>query len=132
MYRNKAELKRQVCSHCRHRKNYSNMSSEERKKKYDKFKVWKEKNPDIPWKRMIKRVYGITPEQYNEMLSKQGGKCSICGEENPGGRRLSIDHNHTTGQIRRLLCVKCNAGIGNFRENIALMERAIQYIKDFS
>jgi hypothetical protein len=56
-------------------------------------------------------LYGISVEQYSEMLAKQNGVCAICGSV-PGGRRLCIDHNHETGEIRGLLCDKCNRALG--------------------
>ena len=80
--------------------------------------------------------YGITLKEYDEMFSKQNGLCFICGNpetvRTTGGqiRRLSIDHDHATGKIRQLLCDACNHGLGHFHDNIIVMERAIQYIKD--
>lgn len=60
-----------------------------------------------------RKKYGITLEQYNNMLSYQKGNCAICEEvpkENKNGVvvRLSVDHNHKTGKVRGLLCYKCN------------------------
>jgi hypothetical protein len=80
--------------------------------------------------------YGITLKEYDEMFAKQNGLCFICG--NPEKvicksgklKRLAIDHNHRTGKIRKLLCDDCNVGLGKFRDNIIVMERAIQYLKD--
>lgn len=65
------------------------------------------------------------------MLEAQGGKCAICGGE-PGGRwkrQFHVDHNHTTGAIRKLLCHGCNAGIGNFGEDPARLLAAIAYLQ---
>ena len=63
-------------------------------------------------KYFLKQTYGLTLEQYDEMFEEQNGVCAICGGVNPDGRRLFVDHNHETGQIRGLLCVTCNARIG--------------------
>lgn len=84
----------------------------------------------------LKRAYGITLNEYRDMFSKQNGLCFICGNPEERGLRrddslnLAVDHNHTTGKVRKLLCNNCNRGLGAFRDNIAVMERAIQYIKD--
>ncbi len=76
----------------------------------------------------IKRLFGITPEQYDDMLSKQGGTCAICQRASPDGRRLHIDHCHATAKVRGLLCHDCNRGLGMFRDNVALFQRALDYL----
>ena len=62
----------------------------------------------------MKRLYKITPADYNKMLNEQGGKCAICGAIPPFGKykRLVVDHDHETGKVRGLLCPRCNAGLG--------------------
>jgi len=79
---------------------------------------------------LLKHRYGITEQTYLEKWSSQGGGCAICGDV--PARRLAVDHDHKTGQIRGLLCVRCNAGIGNFNENPDLMIKAISYIRGWS
>lgn len=78
--------------------------------------------------------FGITPEEYAAMLEAQGGVCATCGRpettEQAGTLvRLSVDHCHTTGKVRGLLCHACNRSIGLFGEDVALMERAIEYLE---
>lgn len=74
--------------------------------------------------------YGITNEQYQEMLKSQNGTCKICkGPETMKGRSLAVDHCHTTGQVRGLLCGKCNQGLGSFRDSPELLGSAVQYIE---
>lgn len=63
------------------------------------------------------------------MRTAQNGRCLICGE---GSRRLEIDHCHTTGRVRGLLCIYCNTGLGRFKDNPALLARAIAYLTDHS
>ena len=72
--------------------------------------------------------YGISPEQYLQMYNQQDGKCLICGKEPDKGKYLSVDHDKETGEVRGLLCSKCNSGIGLFKENINAMARAIRYL----
>lgn len=76
--------------------------------------------------------YGLTLEQHIEMWLAQDGKCLICyvDEFDLGKRRLHIDHNHTTGFVRGLLCSNCNTAIGMFEDDIYRMEKAIQYLRD--
>ena len=77
----------------------------------------------------LKRNFGITLEQYDEMLENQNGVCAICGGINFDGRRLAVDHNHKTGKIRDLLCMNCNHFIGQAKENIIVLQSAINYLK---
>lgn len=73
--------------------------------------------------------HGVNKEQYDKMDALQDGKCKICGGVNKSGRRLAVDHCHTTGKIRDLLCSKCNVGIGNFNDNPELLLIAAEYLK---
>jgi hypothetical protein len=73
----------------------------------------------------LKMNYGLTAEQYAEMLRNQDGKCAICEKvETP----LKVDHNHRTGTVRGLLCHLCNAMIGCAREEIAILAAAAAYL----
>ena len=81
-------------------------------------------------------AYGITYEDYQRMLSAQGGVCKICLEVNPRKsqrrklRPLFVDHCHKTGKVRGLLCTHCNSAIGYFKENAEVIVRAISYLKE--
>ncbi len=75
--------------------------------------------------------YGLTPQQYNEMLEQQNFKCKICGAEKSGSKRadrLFVDHCHKTNKVRGLLCQHCNMSLGGFRDNPDLLQRASQYL----
>jgi hypothetical protein len=82
------------------------------------------------------KKFGITEAEYWELWKKQDGKCRICtasfSSQHNGStgrmRRLSIDHCHTTGKIRGLLCSKCNTGIGLFDDRPDLLSKAIEYL----
>lgn len=82
-------------------------------------------------------TYGMSARQYDSIFKAQGGRCALCGnpeeELTDSGRvrNLSIDHNHQTGAFRSLLCQRCNHGLGHFRDDIALLEKAITYLKSF-
>ena len=64
------------------------------------------------------------------MSAAQGDGCAICGGVNdPPGRRLAIDHDHVTGQVRGLLCYRCNSAIGLFKDDVTVLRRAILYLE---
>jgi hypothetical protein len=90
----------------------------------DKYAVYKRKY-------LLKVTYGITLEQYNEMLHNQKGVCAICSQSNRNGRPLVIDHDHKTGNIRGLLCDKCNPVLGYVDENIKTLNKMITYLIDW-
>lgn len=76
------------------------------------------------------KQHGITVKDYFEMLEAQKGKCAICSKE-PTKRKLFIDHNHQTKEVRGLLCHHCNAGLGHFLDNVFLLANAIQYLRQY-
>jgi hypothetical protein len=82
----------------------------------------------------LKRNFGISADQYAAMMLAQDGKCAICKSDERSlirGRLISlaVDHCHTTGKVRGLLCSACNPAIGAFRDRIDLLEAAIAYLK---
>jgi hypothetical protein len=80
----------------------------------------------------LKKRFGITLEQFNQMYIVQNGKCLICdATESNLGHRLAVDHCHITGKIRGLLCKSCNVGIGHLKDNIETLKRAIKYLEKF-
>jgi hypothetical protein len=78
------------------------------------------------------KLYGITKERFHEIYDQQNGCCKLCGihELKISNSILNVDHCHTSGKVRGLLCHKCNHGIGLFNDDIALLEKAIQYLKE--
>ncbi len=74
------------------------------------------------------RKYAISDLVYSNMLEAQNGLCKICGKTNPDNKTLSIDHNHETGEVRGLLCSKCNLALGGFRDSVDLLKKAIEYL----
>lgn len=78
--------------------------------------------------RLAKR-YGLTPEQVDEMLLAQGGRCAVCQTDNPGARTWHVDHCHGSGRIRGLLCGNCNRGLGLFADDPSVLRAAINYLE---
>ena len=77
-------------------------------------------------------LYGVTLEQRNQMLLAQNCKCAICGSGFKNSRDAHIDHNHSTGKIRQVLCGRCNLGIGRFNEDVTILMSAIKYIEKWT
>jgi hypothetical protein len=75
------------------------------------------------------RTYGVTPEQWELMSKRCGDACEICGGDN-GDVALCIDHNHETGEVRGLLCHKCNQGMGLLGDSEERLLKAATYLKE--
>lgn len=77
----------------------------------------------------LERRYGLSATEYEGRLAEQDGYCAICGRHAElFGKPLAVDHDHTTREIRGLLCDDCNLGLGKFRDRIDLLEEAISYL----
>ena len=77
----------------------------------------------------LKLNYGLSLEDYNAMLAQQNGVCAIC--ERKSDRTLCVDHCHATRMVRRLLCRKCNLGLGHFDDDPRLLRKAAAYLEHF-
>ena len=76
------------------------------------------------------RRYGMSPEDHARMEQEQGGRCLICATIPTNKHGLVVDHDHATGAIRGLLCSDCNRGLGGFKDNEVVLQRAINYINE--
>lgn len=80
--------------------------------------------------KQLRKRYGITLDQYNEMFNNQNGCCAICGKHQLNFKvSLCVDHCHLTGLVRGLLCSSCNRAIGYFQESLSNIENAVLYLK---
>ena len=68
--------------------------------------------------------YGLTPTAYSQLVDQHGGRCAVCNTE----ADLRIDHDHTTGKVRGLLCHHCNVALGHFKDSIPILNNAIDYL----
>lgn len=100
----------------------------EKRKDPEQKELWKEYGR----RSVLKKRYGITADEYDQMAIEQNG-CAICGALECGGRgstsRLAVDHDHVTGKIRGLLCNNCNNGLGRFKDDVELLQKAITYLE---
>ena len=74
-----------------------------------------------------KRRYGLSRERYEELLEQTGGVCQICLGE---GLSVHVDHDHSSGLVRGLLCPRCNLGLGHFNDSKTTLARAITYLRN--
>ncbi len=74
----------------------------------------------------LKAHYGMTVEDYTSLFSEQEGKCAVCREA--FDNRPNVDHCHTTGAVRGLLCRSCNTGLGMFKDSTERLQQAILYL----
>ena len=87
-------------------------------------------NPERTRNNNLKRNYGITLEDHSKMYEEQNRRCAICGNEGNGKwKKLCVDHCHTTGKIRGLLCKSCNIALGEFKDDPSIIEKAVLYLK---
>lgn len=119
-----------------HEPKYSELTEEQKQKRRIATENWRLRNPETAALRArdkeYKKKYGITLEQYNEMLAQQNNTCAICQEPCTTGMNLAVDHDHTTGKVRALLCKNCNTAIGLLGEDTNRMAKAIEYIQSHS
>lgn len=113
----------------RRREQYAN-DPEHRERKKSEAREWQRANPDKRLAQVL-RPFGITVEQYRDLLSQQDGGCAICRAPlgDLSGRRLAVDHCHDTGRVRGLLCGACNLGLGKFGDDPERLERAALYLR---
>lgn len=111
--------------------------------KSSKRQEWKEKNKDKirnynqeRWLKVrdskphLKYDYGMTLEDYNKMYDSQNGCCFTCGtHQSLLAQSLNVDHDHKTGKVRGLLCIKCNSALGLVDDNIETLYNLINYLQ---
>lgn len=118
---------RGLCSACYQREIYRR--NPENKRREALLKYHRNRDRQLAYMREFGlRRYGLTVEQYDEMLERQGHVCGICGKGPSGKRRLAVDHDHETGGVRGLLCGECNMGIGKFKDDPELLRAALRWV----
>ena len=78
----------------------------------------------------IKRLFGISLQQFNDMLEEQKGCCYICQTHFDHEKEVNIDHDHSTGKLRKLLCRPCNTSLGLLKEKIETFYACAEYLKE--
>ena len=125
-----------LCTKCNEVKELSAFSESKSEKGYKQYrcrdcnKRYREGRKEIIRDYQLKHRFGISLDEYKEMLKNQNNSCKICNSVCKTGRSLAVDHNHKTGNIRGLLCAYCNRGIGLLHDDINLLEEAVKYLKN--
>ena len=82
----------------------------------------------------LKSKYGLTLEQFHQMIQDQKGLCYICNEEltlnDMGAKCACVDHDHYTGKVRKILCRNCNTALGHVKENTDILYAMIRYLDE--
>lgn len=100
-----------------------------------KARQWRKDNPENVARHkerhkwyLKERRYGVTQEQYELMLKEQNNRCKLCDNKFKNTKETHIDHCHNSNKVRGLLCNSCNLALGQFNDDIELMENAIEYL----
>lgn len=137
------ERQEKICTVCDEMKPFSEFPANKRSKDgiANSCLSCRQKHSQTPAERLksrksaLKNKYGITDAKYKSVLAAQGGSCAICGNgHNVTSKlgyavKLHIDHCHTTGKLRGILCVKCNSGLGHFDDNLEGLMKAVRYLE---
>lgn len=93
-------------------------------------KKWAEQNPDRVLHNRVMRMYGISGEEFMELMNAQAGRCAICKQEFADKpRSINVDHDHKSGHVRGLLCGKCNLALGHFGDSEVTLLSAVSYLR---
>lgn len=115
-----------------YKRNYARKAKNERQRRYRKAHGYPKRNFLKWFTWYIKYTYNLSIEQYEKIAKTQNFSCGICKKpQDKLSKRFAVDHDHKTGQIRGLLCHQCNAGLGNFHDNIQFLVKATAYLKRF-
>jgi hypothetical protein len=87
------------------------------------------KNRDNLEAKRLKRQYNLTPSELGRMVARQGGKCAVCGADFLDTKRRHVDHDHTTGKVRGLLCQRCNMALGLLDDSPERLRAAADYLE---
>lgn len=98
-------------------------------KNAEKKREWTKNNPNYMRQWHLKTTYNITVEDWNKMFEEQKGCCKICGIHQSNTSCFHTDHDHITGEVRGLLCQKCNHMLGLVNDDVSILEKAIKYLK---
>lgn len=123
------------CKICKETKNFSEFYKS-RKDGYQPscktcLKEYNQKRSLLAKDILLKRKYGLGVEEYNQMFEAQKGCCGICGKHQiQEYYSLAIDHSHSTGKVRGLLCSNCNTALGLLKEDPEIMKKAIEWVQN--
>ena len=120
-----------VCGECKNINEFASAGSGKKRAQCKpclarKKREYYKKNPDKARRRNLKTYYGIDVETFDLMVEQQEGKCAGCGKLSD---KLCVDHSHTTGKVRGLLCSNCNLALGHVKDDPNRLIQMIKYLK---
>ncbi len=129
----KDEEKRKANARKHNYKHYANRTEAQKLADLERGRLYREENRELLIeRRRIRRLevkYGLTPEQYAALFEAQGCCCSICKSDKPGSKSgWHVDHCHSSGKVRGILCARCNIMLGNAKDSEAILTSAIAYL----
>jgi hypothetical protein len=92
-------------------------------------RAYRARNPDQVRSSNLKKLYGITLDQFNDLFRAQGEQCAICKATSSTGKNWHVDHCHEAGRIRGILCHSCNLMIGHASDDVERLLAAVEYLK---
>ena len=140
-------MKTKICTKCKEEKSLTEFFKDKHKKsgltsackvcRSKAYNTWERNNKQrikqYSRKSNLKKGYGLTIGDWNNLFDRQQGRCAICERhQSEEPMRLHIDHNHRTGQIRNLLCSNCNRMLGCAKESTTILVKAIEYLNKYN
>lgn len=128
--RNSPTGRNRRCRECRNARNREHVARDPARRAAT-IRRWREAHPEqyaASVRAHKMRRYGTDLKIYDALFAEQHGVCALCVRPEREGWDLAVDHDHASGQVRGLLCRRCNAGIGLLRENPVILQRAIEYL----
>lgn len=117
-----------TCFNTSRRKHYAKHHGKVR----DYTNEWRKNNTKRTRINRIKREYGLSLEEYNSILKSQENRCPVCNNVFNEDKKPVVDHDHTTGKVRGLLCTSCNSGIGLLGDKLFILKKACEYLSKSS
>lgn len=107
------------------------LKNKDRKREYDRvYVMFKPNKAESKFFNYIKNKHGMTKEQYVALVERCDNKCMICNRPPYDGKRLHLDHNHTTGKVRGLLCTRCNWYLATIEKDETILNKIKNYLKN--
>ena len=128
---------KKYCSSCKVKRTREIRNKSKKKWRKEHPEDFKKKTRDYYWfgkgqENHLRRTYGMTVQEYNELFINQNGCCKICGiHQTKLNRKLNVDHNHKTGEIRSLLCDQCNRLLGFVEKDPQRILIMLDYLKEY-
>lgn len=108
-------------------------TEEQKKRASESTARWRKSHPEtaksVARRAFLRSTYGLEPSEFDRMLADQGGVCAICGTSDWGVKGPLVDHDHETGSVRGLLCIRCNSALGFVKDDVTTLARMIQYLR---